>query len=40
MGLINTIKMHAAIASGNFGKMFKDAKLPVLPRPYPASSTR
>jgi HD-like signal output (HDOD) protein len=31
MGLINTIKMHAAIASGNFGKMFKDAKLPVLP---------
>jgi len=32
MGLINTIKMHAAIASGNFGKMFKDAKLPVLPQ--------
>ncbi|MBU0742464.1 HDOD domain-containing protein [bacterium] len=32
MGLINTIKMHAAISSGNFGKMFKDAKLPVLPQ--------
>ena len=31
MGLINSIKMHAAISSGNFGKMFKDVKLPVLP---------
>ncbi|MBC8425228.1 HDOD domain-containing protein [bacterium] len=32
MGLINTIKMHAAIASGDFGKMFKNTKLPVLPQ--------
>ncbi len=32
MGLINTIKMHAAISSGNFGNMFKDIKLPVLPQ--------
>ncbi len=32
MGLINTIKMHAAIASGDFGKMFKDARLPALPQ--------
>ncbi len=32
MGLINTIKMHSAIASGNFGKMFKGATLPVLPQ--------
>ena len=32
MGLINTLKMHAAISSGNFGHMFKDARLPVLPQ--------
>jgi len=32
MGLINTIKMHAAIASGNFGRMFADTKLPALPQ--------
>lgn len=32
MGLINTHKMHAAIADGDFGRMFKDARIPVLPQ--------
>ncbi len=32
MGLINTLKMHAAIAGGNFGQMFGEVRLPVLPQ--------
>ena len=31
MGLINTIRQHAAMASGNFSVILKDAEIPPLP---------